>query len=147
MNSKMKKLLYILLCGSLFVSCSSDDSEPQKKPEEIILEDTWFFQRHGEVCSNGSDLKEGDPYKFRFLSDNTVDFTDPGYLTSSSYTLNGNSLALELIYELPSGSLRKFTGNYTYSEVNSNFTGNSIFTAYNETETLWTCEGTSSIFR
>ncbi|WP_430408424.1 hypothetical protein [Kordia sp.] len=146
----MKKLCYFLLIGILFISCSSDDNQnnnPAQSLDEIILENSWFFQRHGEICSNGFDLDAGDPYEFRFLSNNTVEFTDPGYLTSSSYELNGNQLTLETIYTLPSGSMRKFIGNYTYSEINENFTGDSTFTAYNDTETLWTCDGTSSVFR
>lgn len=143
----MKILFYALLSSILLVSCSSDDDNQSKSLEEKIIEGSWFFQRHGEVCSNGLDLAEGDPYEFRFLSDNTVEFTDPGYLTSSSYIVNGNELILETIYTLPSGSKRKFIGNYIFSENDENFTGDNTFTAYNDIETLWICEGTTSIYR
>ncbi|MFD2697807.1 hypothetical protein ACFSQ0_07365 [Mesonia sediminis] len=144
----MKKNFLTLILGILIISCSSnDDNTETMSLEEKILEGTWNFQRHGEVCSNGFDLGEGNAYEFRFLTDNTVDFTDPGYLTSSHYELNGNELILETTYTLPSGSTREFIGNYIYSENNGNFTGTNTFNAYDDGETLWTCNGTTSIFK
>lgn len=146
----MKKIYCYFLIGLLTISCSSDDNNSTNTAQSLedrILEASWFFQRNGEICSNGNDLEAGDLFEFRFLANNTLDFTDPGYLTSSVYELIGNQLKLETIYTLPSGNLRRFIGNYTYSETNDNFSGTSTFTAYNETETFWTCNGTSSIFR
>jgi hypothetical protein len=143
----MKNLFYFLFFSLFIVSCSTDDINEVKSLEERLLQDSWFFQRHGEVCSNGYDLGEGDAYEFKFLPDNTVEFIDPGYLTSSSYVLNGNELTLETIYTLPSGDKRKFIGNYIFSENTTRFTGNNTFVAYDENETHWTCEGTTSIFR
>jgi len=141
------KLLFIVL-GALFFSCSSNDDDAETTTlEEQILEDTWNFQRHGEICSNGFDLDEGPSFEFTFLNDNTVEFTDPGYLTSSYYEINGNELTLETTYTLPSGSTRVFIGNYEYSESNEIFTGTNTFSAYDEGETLWTCDGTTSIFK
>lgn len=143
----MKPLFYFFLFGIFLFSCSSDDDNQNKNLDERILEGSWYFQRHGEICSNGNNLAEGIPYEFKFLSNKTLEFTDPGYLTNSSYNLDGNQLTLETIYTLPLGSFRKFIGYYTYSEVNDTFIGNSTFSAYTETETLWTCEGNCSIFR
>ena len=143
----MKKIILSIILGILVISCSSDDNNETKSLDEKILEGSWNFQRHGEVCSNGFDLGEGDPYEFRFLANNTVGFTNPGYLTSSYYELTENELIIETIYTLPSGSKRKFIGNYIFSESNENFTGINTFTAYNDNETLWTCEGTTSVFR
>ena len=143
----MKSTLSFLLLSFIIISCSTNNTSQEEDLASLILEDSWFFQRHGETCSNGSDLDERDAYEFRFLSNNTVDFNDPGYLTSSSYTLNGNQLTLETIYRLPSGSMRRFEGNYTYSSANKTFTGNSTFTAYTNTETFWTCTGPCSVFR
>jgi len=146
----MKKVFPYLFIAIFAISCSSDDdnnTDTQQPLSERILEGSWFFQRNGETCSNGSELSAGAPFDFRFLTNNTVEFTDPGFLTSSSYQLNGNQLTLETIYTLPSGNLRRFVGNYNYSEDTNNFTGVSTFTAYNDTETFWTCNGTSNIFR
>ncbi|MCF8716273.1 hypothetical protein JM658_15690 [Joostella atrarenae] len=143
----MRRIFLPLIIGLLLISCSSDDDNQTISLDKQILEDSWNFQRHGEVCSEGFDLEEGAPFEFRFLADNTIEFTDPGYLTSSYYELIGNELTLETVYTLPSGSKRKFIGNYTYSESNENFTGTNSFTAYNDDEILWACEGTTSIFR
>ncbi|WP_435315095.1 hypothetical protein [Cellulophaga fucicola] len=142
----MKKLLCALVCGLLLVSCSSDDDNTTKTLEEKIAEDSWYFQRHGETCSNDFDLQEGGLFELRFLPDNTLEFTEPGYLTSSSYMLNGEELTVTTVYTLPSGSTREFVGNYEYSAETDSFTGNNTFTAYRDTETLWTCQGTASIF-
>ena len=144
----MKKSFLILILGILISSCSSnDDNTETMSLEEKILEGSWNFQRHGEICSNGYDLDESPSFVFRFLNDNTVEFTDPGYLTDSYYELNGNELTLETTYTLPSGSTRKFVGNYVYSENNENFSGTNTFNAYDDGETLWTCNGTTSIFK
>jgi hypothetical protein len=144
----MKKNFLTLIIGIIIISCSSneDDNETMSL-EENILESTWNFQRHGEICSNGFDLGDGGAYEFRFLNDNTVEFTDPGYLTSSYYELNENELTLETTYTLPSGSTREFIGNYVYSENEENFSGTNTFNAYDDGETLWTCEGTTSIYK
>ncbi|EWH14443.1 hypothetical protein KLA_03727 [Cellulophaga geojensis KL-A] len=143
----MKKLFFTLLFTALLFSCSSDDDNSQKSIEETVLEGSWLFQRLGEACDNDYDLEAGDPYAFKFLENNTIEFEDPGYLSSSMYTIDGNNLTLETIYTLPSGSKRKFVGNYTFSEDTGNFTGTNTFTAYNDTETQWTCQGTTSISR
>lgn len=145
----MKKLLTALVFGILLVACSSDDDNNETKSlNDIVLEESWLFQRLGETCSNDYDLEAGDPYEFKFLEDNTVEFTDPGYLTSSSYSIDGNELVLETIYTIPSnGSKRKFVGTYIYSEDTEVFTGTNTFIAYDEDEIFWTCEGTTSIYR
>ena len=144
----MKKSFLILILGILISSCSSnDDNTETMSLEEKILEGSWNFQRHGEICSNGYDLDESPSFVFRFLNDNTVEFTDPGYLTDSYYELNGNELTLETTYTLPSGSTREFVGNYVYSENDENFSGTNTFNAYDDGETLWTCNGTTSIFK
>ncbi|MEL0650470.1 hypothetical protein V6246_03490 [Algibacter sp. TI.3.09] len=145
----MKKLILFIILGGLIMSCSSDDNNETKSLDEQILEDSWNFQRHGETCSGDFELGEGPAFEFIFLADQTIEFTDPGYLTSSYYELNGNTLIIETIYTLPSGSKRKFTGNYLYSETDDNFTGTNTFIAYDddENDTEWTCEGTASVFR
>jgi hypothetical protein len=142
----MKKLLYITLLAFLSFSCSSDDTVEEESLNYTILKDTWYFQRLGEIC-DGYEFEASDPFEFTFLSDNTVDFTDPGYLTSSNYTLIDDQLTLETTYTLPSGDTRVFIGNYTYSEETITFNGTSTFSAYSGTELLWGCEGTCTIFR
>lgn len=143
----MKHIFLNILLLILVISCVSDDKEEILSLNEKILVGSWNFQRHGETCSNGFNLDEGGAYQFIFLKDNTVSFNIPGYLTSSYYELTENILILETIYTLPSGSKRKFVGNYIFSEVDESFKGSNTFTAYNDTETLWTCEGTTSIFK
>ena len=143
----MKNTL-ILLLTIIIISCSSNEEDSETITlNEKILESSWNFQRHGEICSDDFDLEEGPSFEFKFLSDNTVEFVDPGYLTDSYYELNENELTLETTYTLPSGSIRIFIGNYIYSESEENFTGTNTFSAYNDNETLWTCEGTTSIFK
>ena len=144
----MKRIFLHIIIGILATSCTSEDSNEKLNLNEKILEGSWNFQRHGETCSNGFDLGEGDAYEFKFLTNNTILFTDPGYLTSSHYELIGNKLTLETIYTLPSGNTRKFVGNYIYSESNNFFSGINTFNAYNNNdEILWTCDGTTSIFK
>lgn len=143
----MKKNFLPLILGVLLISCSSNDVSETMSLEEKILEGTWYFQRHGETCSYGAYYDEGDAYEFRFLSDNTVQFIDPGSLTSSHYELNENRLTLKTIYTLTSGSTREFIGNYTYSESERSFIGTNTFDAYRDDQTIWTCSGTTSIFR
>ena len=116
-----------------------------------ILGKKWFFQRHESTsCSNGGSLGGGAPYEFSFLEDNTVDFTEPGNLTSSSYTITENNLTLEMIYTTQVRRY-KFVGTYTYSENNQNFTGTFIYYSYEgldpDAEILSSCEGPTDIFQ
>ena len=144
----MKKHFLTFMLTILIISCSSDDDNFKSMSlQERIQEGTWNFQRHGEICSEGFGLEAGDAYEFRFLSNNTLDFTDPGYLTNSHYELNGNELIVETTYTLPSGSTREFIGNYIFSENDGDFTGTNTFNAYLDGETLWTCDGTTSIYK
>lgn len=118
--------------------------------ELSILGKKWLFQRHESTsCSNGGSLGGGDPYEFSFLEDNTVSFTEPGSLTSSSYTIVNNNLTLEMIYTTQVRRY-KFVGNYVYSENNQNFSGSYIYYSYDglelDAEVSSSCEGLTDIF-
>lgn len=133
----MKRTILTLVLVIIIISCSSNNDDYETKTlQEQMLENSWYFQRHGETCSNGLDLGEGAAYEFRFLTDSTVEFTDPGYFTTSHYQLIGNELILETTYTLPSGTTRKFFGNYMYSESDEAFLGTNTFNAYDNNEPL-----------
>ncbi|AIZ42363.1 putative metal-binding motif-containing protein [Cellulophaga baltica] len=133
------------------LSDSVDNNCNGEVDELIITGETWFFQRDDSTsCSNGGSLGGGEPYDFVFLNNNTVSFTDPGSLSSSSFNLTGANLTLEMVY-LTEVRAYKFIGNYVYSENTRKFLGSFIYTAYEGLNTnedvKWTCEGSTEIFK
>lgn len=56
LKNRFLKNLCGLVFGVLIVSCTTDDNQV-KSLEEKIIEESWCFQHHREVCLIGDDFK------------------------------------------------------------------------------------------